>query len=82
MSKAAIIRHAQKHLAGRGKIEVKKGEYGAYGIYETCVVLTCADRVEYYHAWADRNAVAMHKTRTAPLPALPLFSHIQPEADT
>ena len=78
MSRTAII----KHLAGRGKIEVKKGKYDAYGIYETCVVLTCADRVERYHAWAGSGAVAMHNAHTEPLPALPLFSHIQQEADT
>ena len=82
MSCAAILRHARCRLAGLGKIEIRDGHPGAYGIYEATVVLTCADKVEYYHACASSSAVSLVKARTAKLPELPLFSHGTAAEDT
>ena len=80
--KTAILRHARERLAGLGKIEIRDGHFGAYGIYEATVVLTSADKVEYYHACANSSAVGLVKARTEKLPELPLFSHASAAEDT
>lgn len=73
MSKAVIQQHAQKYLSALGKIEIKNGHRKAHDIYAATIVVTCPDRVEYYDIWAGDGAVGMIKTRSQPLPSLPLF---------
>lgn len=67
-----IKRHAEKHLGGRGRIEVKN-VHREVGYSAGTVILTTRNSVEYYHAYTGSGAVGMVKTRTTELPLLPLF---------
>ncbi len=73
MSKSAIQRHADKYLGHLGKIQLRNCHAEAHGVYGATVVLTLSDSIEYYAAFAGDGAVSMTKTRTEPLPQLPLF---------
>lgn len=79
MTLEAIKRHARQHLAGRGKVTVKNAHPEAHGLIGATVILDTPEQREVYRAWADRNAVAMHKTRTEPLPTLPLLAGLHSE---
>lgn len=58
---------------GLGKIGIRDGYGGAYGIYEATVVLTCADRTQYHRACANGSAVSFNKAHTDGSLDLPLF---------
>jgi hypothetical protein len=74
MSRSAIQKHADKYLGHLGKVELRNGHREAHGIYGATVVLTRVDCVEYYAAFAGGGAVSMTRTRTEPVPELPIFA--------
>ncbi|MGB9069416.1 MAG: hypothetical protein WCC21_12685 [Candidatus Acidiferrales bacterium] len=83
MSRSAIEKHAHKYLGHLGRVELKNCHREADGIYGAIVVLTRSDCIEYYAAFAGSGAVSMTRTRTEPLPDLPLFANrSNPQGDS
>ncbi len=81
MSRSAIKKHADKYLGHLGRVELRNGHPEGHGIYGATVVLTRVDCVEFYAAFADGSAVSMTRTRTEPLPELPLFATLSHPQD-